>query len=106
MKTSVRICAFAIAILSATHSPAQSDPFSALRFLEGKWEGHASGEPGKGVSSREYRLELSGRFLSARNKSVYEPKSPGQKPEVHEDFGMFSYDRVLKKVVLRQFHSE
>ena len=27
-------------------------------------------------------------------------------PEVHEDFGMYSYDRALKKVVLRQFHGE
>src|SRR6185295_4966160 len=38
--------------------------------------------------------------------SVYEPKSPADKPEVHEDFGLYSYDRMLKKVVLRQFHVE
>jgi hypothetical protein len=25
---------------------------------------------------------------------------------VHEDFGIYSYDRALKKVVLRQFHGE
>ena len=85
---------------------AQSDPFSAVRFLEGKWEGPAAGEPGKGVSSREYRFDLNGRFLSARNKSVYEPKSPGEKSEHHEDFGMYSYDKALKKIVLRQFHVE
>jgi hypothetical protein len=94
-----------IAVLSAV-GVAQSDPFAALRFLEGKWEGTATGEPGKGVCSREYRFELNGRFLSARNKSVYDPKSPGDKPEAHEDFGMYSYDRALKKVVLRQFHVE
>ena len=25
---------------------------------------------------------------------------------MHEDFGMYSYDRALKKIVLRQFHGE
>ena len=68
-----------IAVLSAV-GVAQSDPFAALRFLEGKWEGTATGEPGKGVSSREYRFELNGRFLSARNKSVYDPSRPATNP--------------------------
>lgn len=67
----------AIAVLGTARVGAQSDPWAALRFLEGKWEGRATGEPGKGVISREYRFELNGRFLSARNKSVYKPKSPG-----------------------------
>ena len=95
-----------IGILAAIGARAQSDPWTALRFLEGKWDGPTSGEPGKGVSSREFRFDLNGRFLSARNKSVWEPKSPGAKPEIHEDFGMYSYDKALKKVVLRQFHVE
>lgn len=37
---------------------------------------------------------------------MYEPKTPGGKGEEHEDFGMFSYDKGLKKIVLRQFHVE
>jgi hypothetical protein len=95
-----------IGMLVAMGAGAQSDPWGALRFLEGKWEGPASGEPGRGISSREFRFDLNGRFLSARNKSVWEPKSPGAKPEIHEDIGMYSYDKTLKKVVLRQFHVE
>jgi hypothetical protein len=92
--------------VTTANAGVQSDPWASLREFDGKWEGTARGEPGKGVSSREYRFELNGRFLSARNKSVYEPKSPAEKPEVHEDLAMFSYDRALKKVVLRQFHGE
>ena len=95
-----------IATLAGPGAVGQSDSLGQIRFLEGKWEGTATGEPGKGVSTREYRSELNGRFLSARNKSVYEPKSAEAKPEVHEDFGMYSYDRALKKIVLRQFHGE
>jgi hypothetical protein len=85
---------------------AQTDGLTPLKFLEGKWEGKASGEPGNGVSNREYRFDLNGRFLTARNRSVYEAKTPGAEREVHEDFGIFSYDKALKKVVLRQFHTE
>lgn len=95
-----------IAVAAAASINAQSDPWAGLRFLEGKWKGTATGQPGKGTSSREYRFELNGRFLSARNRSIYEPKATDAKPEVHEDLGMFSYDRGLKKVVLRQFHVE
>ena len=91
------------AVAAAQPAP---DPFAALRVLEGKWEGAASGEPGKGASTREYKFDLAGRFLIVRNRSVYEPKSPGAKPEVHEDLGIFSYDRTAKKLVLRQFHGE
>ena len=95
-----------IALLAAAAAAQQPDPFAALRVLEGKWEGPAAGEPGKGVSTREYRFDLAGRFLFARNKSVWEPKTESAKGEVHEDMGMFSYDRNLKKIVLRQFHTE
>ena len=84
----------------------QPDPLSTLRRFEGKWEGAALGAPGKGVSTREYRFELNGRFLMARNRSVYEPKSPNAKPEVHEDLSLFSFDGGLKKIILRQFHAE
>ena len=97
----------ALALLAAALIAAgQSDPWAPVRVLEGKWRGEASGQPGKGVSNREYRFELGGRFLFARTRSEYEPKSPGAKPEVHEDFGFFSYDRNLKKLILRQFHVE
>jgi hypothetical protein len=85
---------------------AQSDPWAALRVFEGKWKGPTTGKPGKGSTSREYRFELNGRFLSQRDKSVYQPKDPAAKPVVHEDFGVFSYDTTLKKVLWRQFHSE
>jgi hypothetical protein len=98
--------ALSIAIMIAHIARAQADPWANLRVLEGKWEGPSSGKPGKGFTSREFRFELNGHFLSLRNKSVYEAKSPGTKPEVHEDFSMLSYDTRLKKLVWRQFHSE
>jgi hypothetical protein len=95
-----------VAILIALSATAQSDPWAPLRVFEGKWEGSTTGKPGRGTTSREYRFELDGRFLTQRDKSVYQPADPAAKPVVHEDFGVFSYDSNLKKVVWRQFHNE
>jgi hypothetical protein len=94
------------AILVAISVFAQEDPWTVLRVFEGKWEGPTTGKPGKGTTTREYRFELNSHFLSQRDKSVYQPADPAAKPLVHEDFGMFSYDSSLKKIVWRQFHSE
>jgi len=44
---------------------AQEDPWASIRIFEGKWEGPITGKPGKQFSSREYRFELNGKFLSA-----------------------------------------
>ena len=95
-----------IAVALAIGAFGQSDPWAPLRVFEGKWEGPTSGKPGKGSTSREFRFEMNGRFLSQRDHSEYQPADPAAKPFVHEDFGFFSYDRDLKKVVWRQFHSE
>jgi hypothetical protein len=95
-----------IAAIIAISAVAQEDPWAPLRVFEGKWEGQVTGKPGKQFSSREYQFELNGKFLSQRDKSVYEPKSTGETPKAREDFGFFSYDENLKKIVWRQFHSE
>lgn len=95
-----------IAAIIASSAMSQSDPFAPLRVFEGKWEGPTKGKPGIGTTSREFHFELSDRILTQRDKSVYQPSGAAAKPLVHEDFGVFSYDSDLKKVVWRQYHSE
>lgn len=102
----MRLAKVIVATALVVGAGAQADVWGPLRFFEGKWQGTANGEPGKGVSTREYRFDLNSRFITVRNKSVYEPKAPGKQSEVHEDFGVFSYDEAQKKFVLRQFHGE
>jgi hypothetical protein len=82
------------------------DTWEPVRFLVGTWEGDVSGQPGNGQSVREYRFVLNSKYLEIRGKSTYpaQPKNP--KGEVHEDWGMISYDRSRKAFVLRQFHIE
>lgn len=82
------------------------DVWAPVRFLVGTWDGDASGQPGTGKSVREYKFVLNGRFLEVRNRSTYpaQPKNP--KGEIHEDWGIISYDRTRKTHILRQFHTE
>ena len=40
------------------------------------------------------------------NKSTYDPQSKNPKGEIHQDWGMISFDKVRKTFVLRQFHIE
>jgi len=95
-----------IALLIALNATAQSDSWAPLRIFEGKWEGPCTGKPGTQFSQREYRFEYGGKFLSQRDQSVYQPKSPTDKWTTRGDFGFFSYDAIQKKIVWRQFHSE
>jgi hypothetical protein len=41
-----------------------------------------------------------------RNRSEYPPQPKNPKGEIHEDEGLFSYDRAQTRLVLRQFHEE
>ena len=82
------------------------DKWAALRFVLGTWEGTSSGRPGEGTVRRQYQLVLQDQFIEIRNTSTYpaQPKNP--KGEVHHDLGYFSYDRMRKRLILRQFHVE
>ena len=93
-------------VLFAISAVAQSDPWAPLRVFEGKREGTITGQPGKQASSREYQFVSNGTFLWQHDHSVYEAKSPDAAPKVREDFGYFSYDKFLKTIVWRQYHSE
>jgi len=84
----------------------KEDVWEPLRFFVGSWEGEGEGRPGASKAKREYRFVLQGKFLEAKNKSVYEPQEDNPKGEVHEDWGLFSYDQNRKKIVFRQFHAE
>jgi len=77
-----------------------------LKVLVGSWEGTGKGQPGNSRVEREYQLVLGDKFLQVKNKSTYPPQKENPKGEVHEDWGLFSYDRTRKQFVLRQFHIE
>jgi hypothetical protein len=95
-------------LLHAQEAPPtkKPDPFASIRFMLGSWEGTGEGEPGVSKVERTYAPILNGRFLQVTNRSTYAAQEKNPKGEVHEDIGMFSYDRARKAVVFRQFHVE
>jgi hypothetical protein len=84
----------------------KSDVWLPFKFFIGSWEGAAKGQSGDGKVEREYQFILNQKYLQAQNKTVYAPSKQNPAGEVHEDWGIFSYDRSRKKIVLRQFHVE
>lgn len=87
-------------------APAETSPWEVMRYFAGSWTGMGTGQPGESTVEREYRFILGDRFLEAVNRSTYKPQEKNPKGEVHEDRGLFSWDRGRRRLVLRQFHLE
>jgi len=90
-------------ILIAAQTDQKKDVWEPLKFLEGTWEG---GEPGVSKVTQVYRFVLNRKFLEMNTKSVFEPSAERPEGEIHEDFGIFSYDQFRKTFVLRGFYVE
>jgi len=86
--------------------PAPANTWEPLRYLVGGWEGTGSGQPGMSKIQREYRFVLNDKYIQVQNKSTYDPQPKNPKGEVHQDWGMMSFDKSRKNFVLRQFHIE
>jgi hypothetical protein len=97
----------ALALMVARGARAQSaDAWAPIRRLLGEWSGVSSGVAGEAQVTRRYALALDGRFINEVNVSVYPPQEKNKNGERHEHWGMFSYDKAKKAVILRQFHVE
>ena len=90
----------------ATPAKPPADPWKPMRFFVGSWTGTGKGQSGESIVKREYRFILKDRFLESVNQSTYPPQDKNPKGEVHEDRGLFSWDRARRRLVLRQFHVE
>jgi hypothetical protein len=82
------------------------DVWEPLRFFIGEWEGTGKAKPCVSKTRREYRFVLNNKFVEVRNRSEYDPQPKNPKGEIHEDWGMISFDRGRKQFILRQFHVE
>ncbi len=92
--------------LAFGQSHSKEEVWSPFKFFLGAWQGTGKGQSGHAQLEREYQLVLGEKFLQVKNKSIYPPQEKNPKGEVHEDWGMISFDRTRKRFVLRQFHVE
>jgi hypothetical protein len=94
-------------ITAALAQPAPAaDPLADVAVLVGRWSGTTEGQPGKGTVEREYARVLGSRFIEVKNRSSYPPTAKIPKGEIHEDLGIFSFDKARKAIIFRQFHVE
>jgi hypothetical protein len=100
------VALFVSLALSQNASPAPTDVWAPFRFFVGGWEGAGEGGPGASTGEQTFAFILRGTYLQVRNKAVFAPQEKNPKGEVHEDWGLFSYDKARKTFVLRQFHTE
>lgn len=82
------------------------DGWQPVQRLRGDWTGTSEGQAGSGTVSRNYAQVIGRRFIQEQNTSTYPPQEQNKAGEVHEHWGMFSYDKARKVLVLRHFHVE
>jgi len=95
-------------MLAGQASAAEPTPehWMPVARLIGNWSGTSSGSAGEGNVQRRYAFVLGGRYIHETNISTYPPQEKNKTGEVHEHWGMISFDKQRKTLVLRQFHVE
>jgi hypothetical protein len=49
---------------------------------------------------------LNNQYIEVKNESIFTPTENNLKGEIHQDWGLISYDKQRKVYVFRQFHVE
>lgn len=84
----------------------KQDIWEPFQFLIGQWMGTGEGKSGESYVRRDYRYKFDRKFIYYHNRAVFKPSEKNRKGEIHEDFGVLSYDKIHKLYVFRQFHRE
>ncbi|HMA53464.1 MAG TPA: hypothetical protein VKT17_03335 [Acidobacteriota bacterium] len=102
----IAISVAAVPPASARQAPAAPDVWAPFKFFVGTWKGGGEGTPGAMAGEETFSFILRGTYLQVRNRAVIDPQAKNPAGEVHEDWGVFSYDKARKTFVLRSFHVE
>lgn len=103
----VSFISFFICVLSFSSVFSQENPLQKFDFLIGNWEGRGTGfGSSKSVIYSEFTHVLSDNFVNVKNHAEFEPSSQNPKGEIHDDWGIISYDKQRELYIFRQFHNE
>ena len=80
-----------------------SDPWANAQRLLGRWEGPATGRPGTGHQTHEYKLILRGQFILGTDETRWEPSTEQPAGDLHEDLSVISFDRAAGQLVMWGF---
>jgi hypothetical protein len=102
----ILLMAIVVPAFATPQTPAPANAWAPFRFFVGTWQGRGEGGPGASTGEQTFAFILRDAYLQVHNKAVFTPQEKNPKGEVHEDLGIFSYDKARKTFVLRQFHVE
>ncbi len=75
-------------------------------YFTGHWNSLPEACIGIGKADRDYQLLVEGKFMQVANTAYFTPDSANQAGNNHYDWGVFSYDSLQQRVMLREFNSE
>jgi len=96
----------ALAQASSPSPQKQADIWAPFRYFAGNWQGQGEGKSGVSKGKLSFQFILGEKFFQSKNETRFDPQEKNPKGELHEDFGVFSYDRARDCYVYRQFHAE
>lgn len=96
-----------IALIVYNYTTYAQDKWSVFENLIGNWQGTGEGFSGSSSTIHSsFQFTLNNNFIEVKNESVFKPTEKKPKGEVHQDWGLISYDKQRKVFVFRQFHIE
>ena len=95
-----------LVLLMGQEQEKKPDVWESFQFFIGKWVGTGAGKSGESTLTREYFFKFNKKFIYYTNRAVFKSTEKNKEGEIHEDFGVFSYDSIRKKHIFRQFHGE
>ncbi|MEG9328142.1 hypothetical protein V6B16_09390 [Salinimicrobium catena] len=95
-----------LALILSLHTGYGQEKLERLDYFIGNWQGVETGVAGNGIGFRTYQYELGDNYIFVENQSTFPVSEKKPMGEVHRDKGIFSYNKNIENIVLRQFHVE
>ena len=103
----IRFYILSLILLYSSALYAQETSLDSFSDLIGTWQGTGSGfSSSTSVVHSEFNWVMNKRFIEVKNHSEFKPTPQQPKGEIHDDWGIISFDSARKKIIFRQFHSE
>ena len=77
-----------------------------VNYFSGNWSSVQEACVGIGKADRNYQMVVDSNYLHITNTAYFQPDSTHKTGSDHHDWGIFSYDNIREKIMLREFNSE
>lgn len=83
------------------------DKWLTFERLIGVWQGTGAGFSGTtSTINSSFQFTMNNQYVEVKNESVFKPTEKNPTGEIHQDWGLISFDKQRNAYVFRQFHVE